>query len=358
MGKKILVIDDSALMRRVYCDIITEDGVYTSVDVAVNGVEALQKVQQNTYDLAVLDILMPGMDGISFLKEIKKLGISLNVVVVSSITTEGADITIEALSLGAIDFLKKPRDLFDTTKGEFKQHFLDLIHAVTTNDVPDVAEVIKTPVVRKQSQTTVAKSGQVAVAIASSTGGPKALQEVIPKLPADLSAPIFLVQHMPVGFTATLAQRLDAISAVHVVEADEGMVVENGTVYIAKGGQHMLIKKQGDKHILALDDAPIREGVRPCANYMYESLMNCGFDHIVCAVLTGMGADGTEGIKNLQTQKPITVIAQNQETCTVYGMPRCVVSAGLADEIVPLDKVAHTITKNVGVIKDGCKSIS
>ena len=193
------------------------------------------------------------------------------------------------------------------------------------------------------------KAGRKVVAIASSTGGPKALQKLIPLLPSDLSAPVLIVQHMPAGFTEALAERLDTLSELAVKEAQEGDVLLPGNAYLARGGKHMNVVKSGAKHVIHYTDEPHREGVRPCANYMYESLVDCGYDEVICAVLTGMGADGTAGIKNLKEKKKVTVFAQNEETCAVYGMPRSIVLSGLTDNGLTLEQIAQEIIRNVGV---------
>ena len=192
--------------------------------------------------------------------------------------------------------------------------------------------------------------GRKIVAIASSTGGPKSLQSVIPRLPGALKAPVLVVQHMPKGFTASMAERLDALSELKVKEAAEGEELQDGTVYISMGGSHMNVNRtSAGKMVIHYTDEPCREGVKPCANYMYESLMNCGYDEVVCVVMTGMGMDGTEGIRNLKAKKKVHVIAQDQETSIVYGMPGSVAKAGLADQIVPLEQIAQEIILNVGV---------
>lgn len=193
------------------------------------------------------------------------------------------------------------------------------------------------------------KAGRKVVAIASSTGGPKALQKLIPLLPSDLSAPVLIVQHMPAGFTEALAERLDTLSELSVKEAQEGDVLLPGNAYLARGGKHMNVVKSGAKHVIHYTDEPHREGVRPCANYMYESLADCGYDEVICAVLTGMGADGTAGIKNLKEKKKVTVFAQNEETCAVYGMPRSILLSGLTDNGLTLEQIAQEIIRNVGV---------
>ncbi|MDE7248680.1 MAG: chemotaxis protein CheB [Lachnospiraceae bacterium] len=193
------------------------------------------------------------------------------------------------------------------------------------------------------------RSGKKIVAIATSTGGPKALQVLVPLLPPNLNAPILIVQHMPEGFTKALADRLDTLSEISVKEAEEGDVLENGHVFLARGGRHMNAVKTGERHRIHYTDEPPREGVKPCANYMYESLADCGYEEIVCAVLTGMGADGTAGIVNLKKKKRVTVFAQKEETCVVYGMPRSIVLAGLTEKGLSLEQIAKEITKSVGV---------
>lgn len=175
------------------------------------------------------------------------------------------------------------------------------------------------------------------------------MQSVVPRLPKNLKAPMVIVQHMPAGFTASLAERLDSLSEIHVKEAAEGDVLEAGTVYIAKGGKHLNIQSGGGRYTIHYTDQPTREGVKPCANYMYESLQESKYDQVVCVVMTGMGADGTEGIKHLKEKKKIHVIAQEASTCAVYGMPKSIVSSGLSDQIVPLDQIAQEIIMNVGV---------
>lgn len=194
------------------------------------------------------------------------------------------------------------------------------------------------------------QSGKKIVAIASSTGGPKALQNLIPLIPSNLKAPVLIVQHMPAGFTEALSYRLDALSALSVKEGAEGDVIQQGHVYIARGGRHMKVARNCGRYVIHYSDEPTREGVRPCANYMYESLIDSDYDEVVCAVLTGMGADGTAGIKNLMKKKKVTVFAQNEESCAVYGMPRSIVLAGLTPKGIPLDQIAQEITKNVGVM--------
>ncbi|MCM1189537.1 MAG: chemotaxis response regulator protein-glutamate methylesterase [bacterium] len=357
MAKKILVVDDSALMRRVLCDIIDSDERFQVTARATNGLEAFDLISRNQYDAVVLDVNMPKMNGLQLLEELRKFKIHAKVMMASTDTIEGAKTTLDALELGALDFIHKPDSAVDCRVDSFKHELLRILDVVA-NSRPPVFESREKVLENRQ---TTAKMVDIArkfsgrtpgtkvVAIASSTGGPKALQSVIPRLPAELDAPVLLVQHMPKGFTASLAERLDALSAIHVKEAHEGDELYNGTVYVAQGGMHMNVRNVGGKYTIHYTDEPNREGVKPSANYMYESLRDSRFDKIVCVVLTGMGADGTEGIKNLKERKKIHVISQDEDSCTVYGMPKAVAGAGLSDQVVALDHIAQEIILNVGV---------
>ncbi|MCR5024553.1 MAG: chemotaxis-specific protein-glutamate methyltransferase CheB [Lachnospiraceae bacterium] len=378
--KKILVVDDSALMRRIAGDIIDGDSRYHVEDKAKDGLEALELLKTKQYDAVVLDVNMPRMSGLELLRELRNKRISARVLMFSSTTGEGTKETIEALELGAIDFIQKPEGLAALKDGEFKSYFLKLLAVVAKASLvggvgtvsaparPGVSTTPKQPAASvtssrgdtfthvplrggtiKLRESVPAVSGEKCIAIACSTGGPKALQSVIPFIPGNIDAPILLVQHMPAGFTKSLAERLDTLSKVRVKEAEEGDLLEKGTVYLAAGGKHMKVGKSGNRMRIFYSDEPAREGVKPAANYMYESLMDSPYAEICCAVLTGMGADGTAGIENLYKQKKIYVVAQDQPSSAVYGMPRAVAQTGLVSEILPLDKVADAIARRVGV---------
>lgn len=358
MAKKILVVDDSALVRKVLSDIINSDPRFQVADKAADGVQALELLRKKTYDAVVLDVHMPKMDGIQLLDELRKNKISARVMMASTDTREGAKVTLDALELGALDFIHKPQNVLDCREDDFKDNMLRILTVVAESKAPvfeskekllaDRKTVSKVIDIARKHPVHVA--GSTIVVIASSTGGPKALHSVVPKLPAKLNAPVLIVQHMPKGFTQTLAERLNADSEIAVKEAEEGEELRKGQVYIARAGSHLNVKKNSSgKYVIAYSDQPSREGVKPCANYMYESLITCDFDNIVCAVMTGMGADGTEGIKNLKAKKKAYVISQDQESSTVYGMPRSVVKAGLSDQVVPLNQIAQEIILHVGL---------
>lgn len=435
--KKILVVDDSALMRRVLCDIINSDERFHVEDRAENGLEAFDLLSRKTYDAVILDVNMPKMNGLELLRELQKYKIPAKVMMASTDTREGARTTLDALELGALDFIHKPDNAVSCRTNDFQSHFLEVLEAIADAKplplVPADAgkgkkprEAGKQSTVQKQEMTApaqkqeapkkaqdlkqaakpeqkagakqtakpeqkagakqTAKAGQTAkpeeavlretvqaplekeaaarpprarstqtggkkvVAIASSTGGPKALQSVIPYLPEDLQAPVLIVQHMPKGFTASLAERLDALSRVTVKEAAEGDVLENGCVYLAMGGLHMnVVTQQDGRSVIHYTDEPHREGVKPCANYMFESLQKCRYDEVICVVMTGMGADGTQGISHLKAAKKTYVIAQDKDSCAVYGMPKSIQEAGVVDSTVPLDQIAEEIILNAGV---------
>ncbi len=353
MKVDILVVDDSALLRRVECDIINSDEKFQVADVCKDGLEALEKLRTKKYAGVVLDINMPRMDGLELLKQLQKEGIRSNIIVVSTLTVKGADAAIKALEYGAIDFVTKPNNIIEAKGTLFKDTLLSVLHAATRTRVSTTTRQTALSSADKSSAATVNQHKRAGhnkvVAIASSTGGPKSLQSVIPKLPAGLNAPVVLVQHMPAGFTKSMAVRLDEMSQVTVKEAEDGDVLKNGVVYIAPGGVHIEVKKKGSSHVISFNDMPPIGGLKPCANIMYDSLCNCGYDEVVCVVLTGMGADGTNGILSLGKSKPVHVISQNEATCVVYGMPKAIYESGVVDEVVALTDVADTITKNVGV---------
>ena len=354
--KKILLVDDCALMRRVLCDIINADVRFRVVDEAGNGEAALELLKKNTYDAVVLDVNMPKMDGIELLKELNRCKIKARIVMASTVTVEGAKITMEALELGALDFIQKPDWAYQCKKDEFVNAFLKLLDAVCKAKIEhephrcsDKKEEIHHSEGCVAGKHLEKGNDKKIVALACSTGGPRALQSIIPYLPENMKAPMVLVQHMPVGFTQSLANRLDTLSKVKVLEANEGDVLEDGCVYVARSGMHMNLLKKGTKTVVHYSDEPNREGVKPCANYMYESLRNSNYDEIICVVLTGMGADGTEGLAHLKEKKETYVITQNGETCVVNGMPNSVVKAGLSDKTVPLSLIAQEIILRVGV---------
>lgn len=354
MGKNVAIVDDSTLMRRVLSDIIEHIEGYQVAYTAANGEEALALLRNHKdIDVVFLDLTMPKVGGIEVLRTCRDERISANIIVFSSVAEEGNQETLQALELGALDFLKKPKNLFQTSDDFVNKLNKTLLIAEEHSQVKKASEKKKTKAISTKSVSKSSATGNAfgqIVALACSTGGPKALQQVIPFLPANLPVPVVVVQHMPEGFTKSLAERLDELSEIHVEEASDGAIVQAGSVYIAKGGNHisLVTDNRGITKIKLTDEAPV-QGLRPYANKMYESLCDTNYKEIVCVVLTGMGADGTKGIGRLREQKNLYVIAQDMETSTVYGMPRAVANAGYTDEILPLQEIAVAITKKVGV---------
>ena len=350
MKKNILVVDDSALVRRIICDIINSDENIQATDFCRDGLEAYERLKVKSYDGVVLDVNMPRMDGLQLLERLQKEGIKAKVVMVSTLTTKDAEVTILAMERGAIDFVTKPSNVIEAKGEVFKKQLLSVLTAVYDTQVYKRNTPVSPKLVTAVKHIKPVRTDKKLVALACSTGGPKALQSVIPYLPKNLDAPMVLVQHMPPGFTKSMADRLNELSEISVKEAQEGDILEKGHVYVAPGGKHMEVVKMRDgSHRIALNDMPPIGGLRPCANIMFDSLTKTDYDEIICIVLTGMGADGTNGILSLNRKKPIHVIAQDAQTCVVYGMPRAIAEAGMVDEMVPLEQVAKTITKNVGV---------
>ena len=285
--KNILIVDDSALMRRVLCDIINSDSNFTATDFCKDGLEAYEQLKKKSYDGVVLDVNMPRMDGLELLDRLQKENIKATVVMVSTLTTKDAEVTILAMERGAIDFVTKPNNIIDAKSDDFKDRLLAVLSAVlkTKTYVPKVRGVLPKPKTNVQIQRVSApsKGENRLVALACSTGGPKALQSVIPYLPKNMNAPMVLVQHMPAGFTKSMAERLNEISEIEVKEAESGEVLKKGVVYIAPGGKHMEVKKNTDgSHSIAFNDMPSIGGLKPCANLTYDSLIKSGYDEIVC----------------------------------------------------------------------------
>ncbi len=440
---KILVVDDSALMRRIICDIINADNDFRVVDVSADGEDAYNKIKNNPYDIVVLDMVLPKLTGVQLIERLSKERIPANIVLISSILKEDADDTVKAMQYGALDFVVKPIRSGSDTRDVFGNQLKTSLHNVTKHSTfktigkargtsdntraieesrratqsrmenvrnrlagvkgdsgnaqpeqatsrpassfqrPSSGQTFSQPrsqtastIKTGQSQSNVTSSSGTAgaanssterrsatpvkpvgtgvrtkklIALACSTGGPQALHTFVPMLPANLSVPLVLVQHMPEGFTASLAQRLDQISAVHVKEAENGEYFKPGWVYVTPGGKHMEICEDGSHAAYChLDDGPPVNSLKPCADVMYKSLKNSSFDEIICVVLTGMGADGSEGIKYLNQFKKTYVISQEASTCVVYGMPKAVEQGGLSNEVAPLKSVANSIVKRLG----------
>ena len=326
MPIKVLVVDDSAFMRKVISDCIEKiDGVEVC-GIARSGEDALRVIPTKRPDLVTLDIEMPGLNGLETLVKIKSL-YNLPVIMLSS--HSGEDTTIESLELGARDFIEKPQNLKEIS-ASFIAELGRKIKLV------DVNPVIKQPVKASKSLGLAANhqpgpfpTQLKSIVIGASTGGPRALMSLIKEIPANLAIPIFIVQHMPAGFTKSFARRLDQEAAVKVVEASAGMAIQPGVVYVAPGEYHMKLE-QG---LIVLDDqTPKIHGVRPAVDLLFESAAKVYGNQLAAMILTGMGGDGTPGLKAIKEAGGYT-FAQDEASCVVFGMPRRAIEANVIDEI-------------------------
>jgi two-component system chemotaxis response regulator CheB len=365
----VLIVDDSALMRNLIGHMVDDTPGLSIAEKAMNGKFALDKIPRVNPDVIVLDLEMPEMNGIEFLKERKKQGITIPVVILSSIARRGAEITMEALSLGASDFIQKPsgsvsEDIHlvkDTLVGmllgygssyrrnqgkkvlapsEYKQksaqpsaHGTDLFSFLSA---PSNAAPAKPPTqMRKPANTEI-------IAIGISTGGPDALRVVFSQLDADLLTPIVVVQHMPPGFTNEFAKSLDRICPLDVKEAEDGDAIQNGRILIAQGNKHLEVEKKGIHSVVRLSDAPLVSGHRPSADVLFASVAMAYQNHALGVIMTGMGRDGAQHLGTIYKEGGLT-IGQDEKSAVVYGMPRVAYELGHVMEQVSLEKMGRRI---------------
>lgn len=341
MSIKVLTVEDSTLIRLIINNTIRDmDGVEL-IGTAENGAVAIEKIKELKPDIVTLDVVMPVMDGLETLKILRKFT-DVPVIMLSGISDRQT--TIEALENGAQDFLTKPESI-TRNKEEFTNDLEARIKALSGTQQP--AKQSPKPLNKKEVKLIKRDRKSVkkeidAIVIGASTGGPKMLTELIKTLPEDLAIPIFIVQHMPAGFTASFAKRLDALSDVSVVEAEDGMRVEKGMVYVAPGGMHMVI----NRNRIQLLDTPKVHGVKPAIDPMFESAIDVYGENILAVILTGMGRDGAEGCVSVKNAGGY-VIVQDEESCVVYGMPKSAVETGAVDEILSIYDIIVEINEQI-----------
>ena len=366
----VLIVDDSALMRNLIGRMISDTPGLVIAEKAMNGKFALDKIPRVNPDVIVLDLEMPEMNGIEFLKERKKQGIKIPVVILSSIARRGAEITMEALSLGASDFIQKPsgsesEDIHvvkDTlvgmllgygsshrrslgkkvlspseypAKSEQTTHGPDLLAHIHLSSSPAAEPAKPPPQVRKPGNTEI-------IAIGISTGGPDALRVVFSQLDADLKVPIVVVQHMPPGFTNEFAKSLDRICPLDVKEAEDGDAIQSGRILIAQGNKHLEIEKKSFSPVVRLSDAPLVSGHRPSADVLFASAAMNYQNHVLGVIMTGMGRDGAQHLGTIYKEGGVT-LGQDEASAVVYGMPRVAYELGHVMEQVSLQKMARRI---------------
>ncbi|WP_010477554.1 protein-glutamate methylesterase/protein-glutamine glutaminase [Thermococcus zilligii] len=339
---RVLVVDDSAFMRKILRDILESDPEIEVCCEARDGAEAIEKVKQHKPDVITLDVEMPRMNGLDALKFIMSK-YPTPVIMVSALTQEGAEATIKALEYGAIDFIPKPSSSISMNMRELREEIIAKVKEAAR--VPLKFLHFRRERLLREQITKVKKREEAAVravAIAASTGGPQSLLRVFEKLPGELDAGVLLVQHMPPGFTKSFAMRLDNISNINVKEAEDGEVVYNNWAYVAPGDYHMEVTMRNGKPTIRLYNGPKIHGVRPAADPMMKSVANLFGKKTVGVVMTGMGRDGAEGLAEIKRQGGIT-IAQDKETSIIFGMPKAAIELGVVDYVVPLDKIADTI---------------
>lgn len=340
---RVLVVDDSPFIRKVLKDIINSDPELEVCCEAHNGVEAIEAVKTLKPDVITLDIEMPQLNGLDALKFIMNK-YPTPVIMISSLTQEGAEATIRALEYGAIDFIPKPSSYLSTGIKELRLEIITKIKEAAK--IPP--RFLKFRRIRLlESQKRIREKKDVAksiVAIAASTGGPQSLLRVIPKLPAEIKSGILIVQHMPPGFTKSFAQRLDRVSKIEVKEAEDGDLVEGGKVYVAPGDFHMEVTIRAGKPRITLNKKPKVHGVRPAADPMMISAARAFGRKTIGVVMTGMGRDGAQGLAEIK-KRGGTTIAQDKETSIIFGMPKAAIELGVVDYIVPLDRIAETIVR-------------
>jgi two-component system chemotaxis response regulator CheB len=366
----VLVVDDSALMRNLISKIIEATPGLIVADKAMNGLFALQKIPRCAPDVIVLDIEMPEMNGIEFLKERKRLGLDIPVIILSSVAKEGAEVTIEALALGASDFITKPSGSVSsdihTVAGQLSRLLLAYGSQYQKRrgktppryafEAPErmfePAPLLEERAAEREAERLRHRPPKPArptgpievIAIGISTGGPNALREVFAKIDADISQPILVVQHMPPGFTEEFAKSLDRICPLDVKEAADGDVLRAGRILIAPGDKHIVVEKRPLGAVARLSDAPPENGHRPSADILFGSVARSYGNRAMGVIMTGMGKDGARELGSILDEGGLT-IGQDEASCVVYGMPKVAFELGHVGQQVPLGEMASVISR-------------
>ena len=345
MTIRILVVDDSPFMRKSLQKMLEEAPDLRVVATARDGIDALEKIQEHKPDIVTLDIEMPRMDGLTCLKKIMA-DFPMPVLMVSSLTQEGAQATLDALSLGALDFIPKESGFASLSILQIQHDLQEKVRRLATSprfhkagpsSSASTAHATSTPP-PPTSGTSLGSPQADLLLIGSSTGGPKALQDILPTIPANLPVACLIVQHMPSTFTKPFADRLNGLCQVHVKEAEQGEPLKAGTVYIAPGGIHMTYGARSPKGCIELSAEPVSSLHRPSVDVLFLSVAELFKGQVLAGILTGMGADGAKGMEQLK-RKGAHTLAESEESCVVYGMPRAAVERGCVDLVAPLGDI-------------------
>jgi two-component system chemotaxis response regulator CheB len=350
---RVMVVDDSVVVRKIVTDVLSEDPAIDVVGTAVNGKVALAKLEQLKPDLVTMDIEMPEMDGIEAVRGIRRGAggpgrTRIPIIMFSTLTERGATATLDALSAGANDYVTKPANVGSVSQSmeSVRQQLIPKIKALLGRPVQTgpARVAVPPPVLRPPAPRTGPPKPPAVLVIGSSTGGPEALARVVPALPPSLPVPVLVVQHMPPVFTRQFAQRLDRLSALRVVEAADGTPLTPGTVHLAPGDHHLVIRNTSRGLTTALNQAPPENFCRPAVDPLFRSAVAAFDGAVLAVVLTGMGSDGRAGASEIRSAGG-AVVVQDQATSVVWGMPGAIAQAGLADEILPLDRIAEAIVR-------------
>lgn len=337
---RVLVVDDSALMRKLIPQILQTDSSIQVVGTAIDGNFGLKKIEELSPQVVTLDLEMPGMGGLEMLKEIMRRH-RVPVIVVSSHSTQGASVTLKALSMGAFDFVAKPADV-SARMPEIAHELIEKIKAAANTRGIRITPELAVPARREGEKTTSRTQPSRVLAIGVSTGGPQALQFVLSQLPRDFPGCILIVQHMPEGFTEMFARRLDEICAISVKEAQSGDLLLAGRALVCPANKHLKVRRLPLGTVAVLSDDPRVNGHRPSVDVLFRNVAEEFGNKAVAVLMTGMGEDGAQGLGAVKAAGGMT-IAQNEESCVVFGMPKAAIDRGFAIRVVALDALANTL---------------
>ena len=347
--RRVLVVDDSAFMRRLTSQIIADSGEFAVAGTARNGYDALKQIHALDPDIVTLDVDMPELDGLSALGYIMS-ETPRPVVMLSAGTTNGGHAaTLRALELGAVDFVLKPSGPISLDLRVISERLLSALRDAASANLGGLRMLSRPVVDGSKGRSDPGSRATRAVVVASSTGGPRALAAIVPQLPRGLDAAVLIVQHMPAGFTKSLAQRLDLVSPVRIDEAEDGEAVMHGRVYVAPGGFHMTVRDDGAGPVIALDTTASVWGVRPAADLLFRSAVAVFGASTVAVVLTGMGRDGAEGARAVREAGGRAII-QDRDTATIFGMPQAALQCAGADRVAPLGEIGSAIAEFVDAV--------
>ncbi len=346
MGKiRVLIVDDSAFVRKTLTKILSSDPEIEVIGAAADPYIARDMIVKNKPDVITLDVEMPRMDGLTFLKKLM-VHFPIPVVMVSSLTQAGAEATLKALELGAVEIVAKPRVDLSHSLGDIHIELIDKVKAAAKTKVYALSKKKLQQIESKEKKGTIHfRTSNKIIAMGASTGGTEALKSVLTKLPSNAPG-IVIVQHMPEHFTKTFADRLNQLCKIEVKEAKDGDTVRSGLALIAPGNYHMVLRRSGARYYVSVQSGPLVSRHRPSVDVLFKSVARAAGKNAIGVIMTGMGNDGAAGMKEMKDAGAFN-IAQDEETCVVYGMPKEAVKIGAVDVIVPLHKIPEEIGKHI-----------